>query len=286
MQFRVGVVVLGVFLIAGFMTLLFNHFQVKSYTVYIDFASANGIAPGTPIKSSGVLIGRVEAVTLQTDKPDQPVRVTAEIDSKYKIRHDQTLQLSSGLLGDSELDVVNLPAKPQPPPPVVEPSTQPKTPVRPTTSGEPSLRVITVARICRSFRHRRQLPADAGPARGNHPRHRRRHARSGIRQARIRHEQGEHVAFRRQRRSTAVGPQHQRNARQRRFRPAQAIGRQNRGIDGCHAADAERRRQNRRRSANAVEYEEEPQRPAGNAASNAAIVRLDSKDGQSGGSRI
>jgi phospholipid/cholesterol/gamma-HCH transport system substrate-binding protein len=147
MQFRVGVVVLGVFLIAGFMTLLFNHFQVKSYTIYIDFASANGIAAGTPIKSSGVLIGRVVAVKLQTDKPDQPVRVTAEIDSEYKILHNQTLQLTSGLLGDSELDVVTIPSKPQSPPPVVEPSTPPETPVRPTTSGEPSLRAITVAQL-------------------------------------------------------------------------------------------------------------------------------------------
>ena len=148
MQFRVGVVVLGVFLIAGFMTLLFNHFQVKSYTIYVDFASAPGIAPGTPIKSSGVLIGRVESVTLQTDKPEQSVRVTAEIESKYKIRHDQTLQLSSGLLGDSELDVVTIPTtKPQSPPPVIEPSTRPETPARPTTSGGPSLRVTTVAQL-------------------------------------------------------------------------------------------------------------------------------------------
>ena len=84
MQFRVGVVVLAVALIAAVMTLRFSHFEAKSYTIYIDFASAAGIAPGTPIKSSGVLIGRVSSVTLQTDKPDQPVHVTAEIESKYQ----------------------------------------------------------------------------------------------------------------------------------------------------------------------------------------------------------
>ena len=142
MQFRVGVVVLGVFLIAGFMTLLFSHFQVKSYTIYVDFASAPGIAPGTPIKSSGVLIGRVEAVTLQTDKPEQPVRVTAEIDSKYTILHNQTLQLTSGLLGDAELDLVTVPQKPQPP--AVQPKVQPETPPEPSTSGEPLLKVVPV----------------------------------------------------------------------------------------------------------------------------------------------
>ena len=138
MQFRVGVVVLGVFLIAGFMTLLFNHFQVKSYTIYIDFASAPGIAAGTPIKSSGVLIGRVASVTLQTDKPDQPVHVTAEIDSEYKILHNQTLQLTSGLLGDAELDVVTIPQKPQMPAPVIHSAA----PLQPETSGQPSLRIV------------------------------------------------------------------------------------------------------------------------------------------------
>jgi phospholipid/cholesterol/gamma-HCH transport system substrate-binding protein len=147
MQFRVGVVVLGVALIAGVMTLLFGHFPGKNYTVYIDFASAPGVAAGTPIKSSGVLIGRVTAVTLQTDKPGQPVRVTAEIESKYTILHNQTLQLTSGLLGDAELDVVTIPQKPQPPAPALQPSVQPETPLRPTTMGEPSLKVIPAAQF-------------------------------------------------------------------------------------------------------------------------------------------
>ncbi|HEY2146548.1 MAG TPA: hypothetical protein VGH32_01340 [Pirellulales bacterium] len=41
MQFRVGVVVLAVTLIAGFLTLLFGHFPKsivnKTYTVYVEF---------------------------------------------------------------------------------------------------------------------------------------------------------------------------------------------------------------------------------------------------------
>ncbi len=140
MQFRVGVVVLAVSLIAAVMTLRFSHFEAKSYTIYIDFANAPGVAPGTPIKSSGVLIGRVSSVTLQTDKPGQPVHVTAEIESKYQILHNQTLQLTSGLLGDAELDVVTIPQKPLKPAPVIHT----EAPVQPKTSGQPSLLIVPV----------------------------------------------------------------------------------------------------------------------------------------------
>jgi phospholipid/cholesterol/gamma-HCH transport system substrate-binding protein len=122
MQFRVGVVVLAVSLIAGIMTLRFGHFAPKSYTIYIDFTSAPGIAAGTPIKSSGVLIGRVTDVVLDESKPAEPVHVTAEIESKYKILSNQTVQLSSGLLGDAEIDIVDVAPSPPPAPPAAAPA--------------------------------------------------------------------------------------------------------------------------------------------------------------------
>ncbi len=51
MQFRVGVVVLAVALIAGFLTILFGHFRTfagTSYSVYFEFPQAPGIAPKLP----------------------------------------------------------------------------------------------------------------------------------------------------------------------------------------------------------------------------------------------
>ena len=140
MQFRVGVVVLAVALIAAVMTLMIQPFRGEELYDLHRLRQRTGIAPGTPIKSSGVLIGRVSSVTLHTDKPDQPVHVTAEIESKYQILHDQTLQLTSGLLGDAELDVVTIPQKPLKPTPVIH--TEP--PVQPKTSGQPSLLIVPV----------------------------------------------------------------------------------------------------------------------------------------------
>ena len=78
MQFRVGVVVLFVALIAAFLTLLFGHFPAafgrRTYTIYIDFAQAPGIDRETPIRKAGVLIGRVYKVELH----DQPVSATPQ----------------------------------------------------------------------------------------------------------------------------------------------------------------------------------------------------------------
>lgn len=109
MQFRVGAVVLGVVLITGVLTVMFGHMPGAHYTIYVDFANAPGVAQGTPVKDSGVLIGRVTDVQLREGSSGEPVHVTLEIESKYKIRANQTIQVSSGLLGDTELDVVDQP---------------------------------------------------------------------------------------------------------------------------------------------------------------------------------
>jgi len=107
MQFRVGVVVLAVGLIAGFLILLFGHFPSltrKSYTVYVRFAQSPGVETETPVRKSGVLIGRVTKVELNDEKRE--VRVTTEIYSDYSIYHDEMVRIHNSLLGDAELQVV------------------------------------------------------------------------------------------------------------------------------------------------------------------------------------
>jgi phospholipid/cholesterol/gamma-HCH transport system substrate-binding protein len=132
MQFRVGVVVLFVALIAAFLTLLFGHFPAafgrRTYTIYIDFAQTPGIDRETPIRKAGVLIGRVAKVDLHNEPPS--VTLTADIDDGRTIMHDEGVRVATGLLGDSELQVVSR----------HDPSL-PKTPVGPgeTIVGVPSI---------------------------------------------------------------------------------------------------------------------------------------------------
>ena len=107
MQFRVGVVVLAVSLIAGFLTLLFGHFPSltrKSYTIYVRFAQSPGVEVETPVRKSGVLIGRVTKVALNDQSRD--VLITTEIYSDYSIYHDEVVRIHNTLLGDADLEVV------------------------------------------------------------------------------------------------------------------------------------------------------------------------------------
>ena len=105
------------------------------YTIYVDFANAPGIAPGTPVKYSGVLIGRVASVQIRQGVPE-PVHAELEIETKYKILTSQTIQVSSGLLGDTELDVVDSPATVVP---AAIPAGQPQT-IQPEGSTNPTVR--------------------------------------------------------------------------------------------------------------------------------------------------
>jgi phospholipid/cholesterol/gamma-HCH transport system substrate-binding protein len=136
MQFRVGVVVLAVTLIAGFLTLLFGHFPKsilnKTYTVYVEFAQAPGIAPDTPVRKNGILIGRVTQVELIGEQQDR-VRVTLAIDQDKKILHTDVVRINVSLLGDAEVQVI----------PAAE---KPAGVIAPTANGVPRrLQVIPVA---------------------------------------------------------------------------------------------------------------------------------------------
>ncbi len=135
MQFRVGVVVVFVGLIAAFLTLLFGHFPAsfgrRTYPIHIEFAQAPGIDRETPVRKAGILIGRVTKVDLH----DEPVgvTVTAEINDGVKIWKNEGVRVATGLLGDSELQVVPLPD-----------ASLPKAPVQPgeAISGLPSVNPV------------------------------------------------------------------------------------------------------------------------------------------------
>lgn len=106
MQFRVGVLVLltGLFLFLLVMIIgAMPDLGARSYTIHVQFESAPGVQIDTPVRKSGVLIGRVTQVSL--DK--RTVFVTARIKQEYKIYRNETIMVNSAsLFGDAVLDVV------------------------------------------------------------------------------------------------------------------------------------------------------------------------------------
>jgi phospholipid/cholesterol/gamma-HCH transport system substrate-binding protein len=102
-QFRVGVLVLVSLVLAGILTMLFGDLPSvlrPSYTIYVEFPDARGVREGTPVRKSGVLIGRVTEIAF-SDKGG--VRLTLEIDGEVTLRRDETCQIRNSLLGDAEL---------------------------------------------------------------------------------------------------------------------------------------------------------------------------------------
>src|SRR5262245_16623302 len=69
----------------------------------ILFPEAPGIAPGTPIRKSGVPIGQVDSIDL--DDETGQVRVRVRVDRKYLPRRTEEATITRGILsGDSAID--------------------------------------------------------------------------------------------------------------------------------------------------------------------------------------
>lgn len=99
-RFRVGVFVLSALLLLAVLITLFG--GVPSYfkpsTSYsIIFANALGVAPGTPVRRSGVKIGEVRKVELENESGK--VDVTISVEAGYILRKGDKATLVQGLLG-------------------------------------------------------------------------------------------------------------------------------------------------------------------------------------------
>jgi phospholipid/cholesterol/gamma-HCH transport system substrate-binding protein len=107
LRLRVGVVVLAAALITAFLVARFGDLPLPgggTYTIYVRFPRAPGVTQGSPVRMSGVQIGRVTRLELL-----QPtgVRVTAEIDSGRAILDSDACWITSAsVLGDSVLEFV------------------------------------------------------------------------------------------------------------------------------------------------------------------------------------
>ncbi|WP_146429720.1 MlaD family protein [Blastopirellula retiformator] len=107
LQFRVGVVMLAALMIAGILLFLLGEFPTlvtDRNTLYVVFDQAPGVTVDTPVRTSGILIGRVSDVALQEDRD---VLVTLKIDRKYMPRSNEVCRIASGsILGDALLEFV------------------------------------------------------------------------------------------------------------------------------------------------------------------------------------
>ncbi len=107
LRLRLGIVVLFGVLTTAILINQFGDWPIigaGSYTVYVIFPEAPGISTGTPVRKSGVTIGRVTQWELM-----QPsgVRVTTSIESRYPILESEICRIASAsVLGDAVLEFI------------------------------------------------------------------------------------------------------------------------------------------------------------------------------------
>ena len=103
----------GLFVLIGAAAILFLALQAanllslsfqSTYRVEARFDNIGGLKPKSAVRSGGVVVGRVEAISFD-DKTFQ-ARVILALESRYKFPKDSSLKiLTSGLLGDQYIGV-------------------------------------------------------------------------------------------------------------------------------------------------------------------------------------
>ena len=98
----------GLFISVGIAAIVFLAVYVSSvntifasatYTLNAQFENIGGLKARAPVKSAGVIIGRVNRVQFDTDR--FLAQVTLEINNTYKFSRDTSAEiLTSGLLGE------------------------------------------------------------------------------------------------------------------------------------------------------------------------------------------
>ena len=103
----------GIFVIIGAAAILFLALQAanllnlsfqSTYRVSAKFDNVGALKPKAAVRSGGVVVGRVEAVTFD-DKSFQ-ARVTLALESRYAFPKDSSLKIqTSGLLGEQYIGI-------------------------------------------------------------------------------------------------------------------------------------------------------------------------------------
>jgi phospholipid/cholesterol/gamma-HCH transport system substrate-binding protein len=106
LRLKLGVFIAGTLAVLAGLVLFFGRApELFSNKVRYDilFPEAPGIAPGTPIRKSGVPIGQVDSIEL--DPESGQVRVRVRVDRKFPPRRSEDPTITRGILnGDSAID--------------------------------------------------------------------------------------------------------------------------------------------------------------------------------------
>ena len=103
----------GIFVAIGTGALVFLSIKVanvttalhgESYSIKAEFSNLGGLKPQAPVKSAGVVVGRVADITF--DNSNFMANVTLAIEKRYRFPRDTAAKiLTSGLLGDQYIDL-------------------------------------------------------------------------------------------------------------------------------------------------------------------------------------
>lgn len=98
----------GIFVAIGIVSVTFLSLKVAnltgtsdedSYQIYADFDNIGGLKVKAPVKASGVVVGRISKIELNTET--YRARVTMAIDPQYEFSRDTSAEiLTAGLLGE------------------------------------------------------------------------------------------------------------------------------------------------------------------------------------------
>jgi phospholipid/cholesterol/gamma-HCH transport system substrate-binding protein len=99
----------GLFVCAGVAALLVLAMKVgnmtsigignQTYTLYANFDNIGGLKPRAPVKSAGVVVGRVTSIGFDNERYN--ARVELAVENRFKFPKDTTASiLTSGLLGE------------------------------------------------------------------------------------------------------------------------------------------------------------------------------------------
>lgn len=117
LRFRVGVVVVAAAIITIILITLLGAWPSPfrpRYTVKIEFPTAPGVTVDTPVRKSGIQIGRVSDVQLRNDGN---VDLTLKIDTQYRLRENEICRITTGSMvtGDAVLEWVRSEKEPDTP---------------------------------------------------------------------------------------------------------------------------------------------------------------------------
>ena len=111
LRFRIGVFVLASMILLAVLIFLFGGVPTAfkpQDRYYIVFEHAPGVAPGTPVRRSGVRIGQVQRLDL--DDATGQVRVTIAIERPHRLYEgDRPVLVSGALSGDTSIDFIAAP---------------------------------------------------------------------------------------------------------------------------------------------------------------------------------